>query len=33
MGEVKQINITNRTYYFYNDIAMTLISKTLMQGC
>ena len=20
MGEVKQINITNRTYYFYNDI-------------
>ena len=20
MGEVKQINIKNRTYYFYNDI-------------
>ena len=20
MGEVKQINIINRTYYFYNDI-------------
>ena len=20
MGEVKQINIRNRTYYFYNDI-------------
>ena len=20
MGEVKQINIENRTYYFYNDI-------------
>ena len=20
MGEVKQINITNRTYYFYNDL-------------
>ena len=20
MGKVKQINITNRTYYFYNDI-------------
>ena len=20
MGEVKQININNRTYYFYNDI-------------
>ena len=20
MGEIKQINIKNRTYYFYNDI-------------
>ena len=30
MGEVKQINIKNRTYYF----TMTLsISKILMQGC
>ena len=30
MGEVKQINIKNRTYYFYN---IWLISKILMQGC
>ena len=30
MGEVKQINIKNRTYYFYNDI---IDLKNLMQGC
>ena len=31
MGEVEQINIKNRFYYFYND--MWLILKILMQGC
>ena len=30
MGEVKQININNRTYYFYNNI---IDFKNLMQGC
>ena len=35
MGEIKQINIKNRTYYFYNNIFTTtlLILKHLMQGC
>ena len=30
MGVVKQIDIKNRTYYFYNDI---LILKILIQPC
>ena len=30
MGEVKQININNRTYYFYNN---SIDFKNLMQGC
>ena len=30
MGEIKQINIKNRTYYFYNNI---IDIKTLMEGC
>ena len=30
MGEVKQINIENRTYYFYNDIIDIKISS---QNC
>ena len=30
MGVIKQIDIKNRTYYFYNDF---MISKILMQDC
>ena len=30
MEEVKQIDIKNRTYYFYNDI---IDLKNFMQGC
>ena len=30
MGEVKKVNIKNRTYYFHNDM---IISKTLSQTC
>ena len=30
MGVVKQIDIKNRTFYFYNNI---IDSRTLMQGC
>ena len=30
MGKVKQINIKNGTYYFYND---QINWKVLMQGC
>ena len=27
MGNIKQINITNRTYYFFNDIIMLKTRK------
>ena len=30
MGEVKQIDIKNGTYYFYNDL---IDLKNLLQGC
>ena len=30
MGEVKQIDIKNRNYYFHNDV---IDIKTLMQSC
>ena len=30
MGETKQMNIKNRTYYFYNNI---IDLKILMQSC
>ena len=28
MGVVKQINIKNRTYYFYNDINLKNLNET-----
>ena len=31
MGEVKQINIKNRTYYFYNDIDIKNGDTKLLQ--
>ena len=31
MGEVKQINIKNRTYYFYNDINIKNFDVRLLQ--
>ena len=31
MGKVKQINIKNRTYYFYNDININDFDARLLQ--
>ena len=31
MGEVKQINIKNRTYYFYNDINLKDFESNLLK--
>ena len=31
MGEVKQISIKNRTYYFYNDINIKNVDAKLLQ--
>ena len=31
MGEVKQINIKNRTYYFYNDINLKNFESKLLK--
>ena len=31
MGEVKQINIKNRTYYFYNDINIKNVDAKLLK--
>ena len=31
MGEVKQINIKNRTYYFYNDINLKNFESELLK--
>ena len=31
MGELKQINIKNRTYYFYNDISIKNFDAELLK--